>query len=1595
MKNFTKVIFAIILTIAFFTAKGDVNYLSLKPDSGVGTEGTAFSINVLTNDRFDHPLYPDNIILGTAQGQAVISQYGTWTSGITLNTATGVVNVAATVPVGVYKVKYNVKINALPYEQQADVTIIVKADNVKEAGETLEISKIIRPVANDCNKMEVTLIAEGVKVDKPIETVLVLDKSISMNNTISGDPDTPLHYLKQAAVEFVEKMFDPVNNPSGNNKIALVKYGLKGKKLLDLVDSSQKQDIIDEINAITAGGYTNISDGIDKAAKILQTTSTQCNTHRNIVVFTDGVATARGYIPAITCSDTSPTAHNDCTQAAMTSGQAAHNIGGKKVSVYSVLLYGSFKHKPLTVQIARETMDAIQNTGGVYESETATDLSDLYNDIFESMKVAAKDITITDDADYDILSNNVNFSDNPIAAPVIVTGKNIKWDLEKILLGQTVKFSYIMEVPYPAGCGNHTDNSSSKITYETYNSSTGVCGLETFNFPNVDYCVPCTDQTIVSLARDGNKVKYKGSITETHNCTGCEVFFQWDFYKDSSTTPFETSAEFSLATQSDKLEGEIDLPNPGTTQTVKAVLRVRIEMPNSGCREQSVEKVASVLDPVEVNIDKNAVPALDENGKRIFNTWDLTLEVKTGEGVIFEQVPTDVVLVMDVSSSMNDNNRLTKAKEAARAFVDQMLPDGTATENMRIALVSYNKQVQIQQSFTNDPALLKNKINGLTTTSGTFTQGGLHEARMLLQSSTALNKHIVLLTDGVAREQYPIQYPGTYYFKEKNTGNELIDLVIDKAISHPGSYVSPSGAPVPKNSSKIAKDNLQEDKYDYSGFLETGVLLYEPALGHHPTHYYFPCNAAINEARFAKKKQITVHTVALDLTMEVGKLTVEKIASNGCFYESTPDELNNVFQTIANDLTPVLTAGVIEDVIAPGFVLQDIETSAPVAEGDILDNVTVSQGSVTYDATTKKLTWDLGSAKPKQTLTLTYRLHLEDISAAQVNNTSTQGPDIGGFDTNSWAKFNYNDSNNTPQEEYFPRPTVKPMLDSDGDGVPDMYDLDDDNDGILDVNECGTLLNSFSDAGFEYDPDTDFTGSSSYTTETGINGKKYRVWLNEALPNGEKDHFKINNSVDWTNGQYILNSYPQSHDYWPAIRPSSNGGAFIIFSRGGEEVQYRVENPQADEIYELEFELGTLPAYGQGVPSGVGLHFGDNRYNPDFKLSVTGATVVSEPTIATYSMADYPATVTKNSAPLDPKWQVYKYVVKATGGTPVVLSFKTTSGECVVTLDSFFVKKGSLTGCDEDGDGIPNHLDLDSDNDGCLDAIEGGTNDSSDPITDADLVPAGGTVTVGAGSTGENKNLCGGTDCVYDNGVPKKVDENEGQAVGGSQNELEYQITQQPVNTTVCEKGTAEFTAKATSTPAKDLNYQWQVSTDGGANWVDLTDVSATATTAGIDGASGTGVTASGNEARLTLSNVTLNMNDNQYRVIYSHNDNICGTESTEAVLKVQPRPAFTATGTNANCNDGDSKIEVTITSNPDDYEFWLLPVPGTDKIKLKKVTGVNTYRIDNTGTETNSLTKTEVTANNKITILVKASGTYRVIMKNKNAENCECECTD
>ncbi len=411
---------------------------------------------------------------------------------------------------------------------------------------------------------------------------------------------------------------------------------------------------------------------------------------------------------------------------------------------------------------------------------------------------------------------------------------------------------------------------------------------------------------------------------------------------------------------------------------------------------------------VPVTVDKYATPVINPLDTNNPNAWDITLRIQTGE--VPEQT-ADVVIVFDASRSMEniDPNRLVQAKRAACLFIDKMLPDGTNTLNVRVALVVYNSTITTASGFTNNATLLKQKINAITTASGTHTQGGLKAARDLLSSSNATNKHIVLLSDGAAQKQYTLRSNNTSDYVN-HTQDDLVATITD---------------PVPQTNYYFSRSDLAQSRYDYNSTVSQNYVTIHNFSQGGNRYYYFPCNAAINEARFAKDAGYVIHSIGLDLDNETANLSLKRIATTETYYyPASTAEVVTAFDNIAFSIKTALTDGIVEDFVAPGFIIKDVNQS-----GDITGLVTVSQGTIYYNADNKKVTWNVGKIGKLSSATLTYRIYadIDNIgTVGQINTTSQIGPDVGGYDTNTIATLTYTNSNGVPnQQKTFPRPTVK------------------------------------------------------------------------------------------------------------------------------------------------------------------------------------------------------------------------------------------------------------------------------------------------------------------------------------------------------------------------------------------------------------------------------------------------------------------------------------------------------------------------------------------------------------------------------------------
>jgi Ca-activated chloride channel homolog len=108
-----------------------------------------------------------------------------------------------------------------------------------------------------------------------------------------------------------------------------------------------------------------------------------------------------------------------------------------------------------------------------------------------------------------------------------------------------------------------------------------------------------------------------------------------------------------------------------------------------------------------------------------------------------------IVLLMDTSDSMNQNNRISEVKSAALDFVKSR-----DLAKDRLAVVSFGQTINTVAPLTADPNNLNNAIGGLIAAGGTPMAEGIETATNNLQSIQD-NRHILLFTDGIPNNPFP------------------------------------------------------------------------------------------------------------------------------------------------------------------------------------------------------------------------------------------------------------------------------------------------------------------------------------------------------------------------------------------------------------------------------------------------------------------------------------------------------------------------------------------------------------------------------------------------------------------------------------------------------------------------------------------------------------------------------------------------------------------------------------------------------------------------------------------------------------------------
>ena len=284
---------------------------------------------------------------------------------------------------------------------------------------------------------------------------------------------------------------------------------------------------------------------------------------------------------------------------------------------------------------------------------------------------------------------------------------------------------------------------------------------------------------------------------------------------------------------------------------------------------------------------------------------EITITVK-GEPPEVSTPEVDAVLVIDLSGSMNDNNKLNDAKAAAKKFVDKFF--GTSApasykKSVRIAVVGYNGYAKAYADLTEAKdadalyTLFGSGYGSLSAGGGTNIQDGIYRAQQILKNGRAgAKKVMVVLSDGEPTYSFDANVAHTFGQNEETYGVKKNNFpYVVSEIDHTDRVGSGSAYATGAYHYYYCKDDKNVQQYYYVQNHGVGT---------------------VSEAYWAKKDGTTIYSIGFGISQyesggyglpqretDVYKVA-QSLASDDKKFKLAKDggELGNVFDGIANEV---------------------------------------------------------------------------------------------------------------------------------------------------------------------------------------------------------------------------------------------------------------------------------------------------------------------------------------------------------------------------------------------------------------------------------------------------------------------------------------------------------------------------------------------------------------------------------------------------------------------------------------------------------------------------------------------------------------------
>ncbi len=480
---------------------------------------------------------------------------------------------------------------------------------------------------------------------------------------------------------------------------------------------------------------------------------------------------------------------------------------------------------------------------------------------------------------------------------------------------------------------------------------------------------------------------------------------------------------------------------------------------------------------------------------------------------------------------------------------------------------------------------------------------------------------------------------------------------------------------------------------------------------------------------------------------------------------------------------------------------------------------------------------------------------------------------------------------------------TNPDPDSDNDGIADSADLDIDNDGIINDDEfyCNessqtiagsgqykSSLHFFDWSGLNINAN-DMTGNTVFETSFVEKGITYKAEIQNVNRSGN-DAITATDMGGGYAPSYSISSYNPAGSTEAIKTTFPNVGSVnydIKFSAERNGISY----PVKIAVFDAQVTNHDFGGWKESIA------FATNGTN--FKLLEE---IGGDPNSNAITGIDSQTITYLNTRP-DDNSIPNRNAIFTSRGTDLKINTEARMIMQGGPVSSQAMTYAVVLNCDTDNDGTPNYLDLDSDNDGCFDALEGGGNVNQSSLN------ADGSINDSVNGSGL-PNLVGAGQTIGNSAIATMLgidtpltDRNYqiGQAISLSTTDAYYR------NTNTFNNGVPDYTG--TIKQNTGLNYQWQVSTDNGTTFSDITNATS---------------------ASLNLTG-TANIDGNIYRLMVNCDSRVCSEELTRSKLTlinsapvaadssitVDEESTGTSLGTAAPTDADNDSLTITVTNLP------------------------------------------------------------------------------